>query len=436
MKISRYVILFSYGETYLLYNSKNGLFLELSKDLYNDISDFAKEKSKSILEDSVLVESLKSYDILTTEQDDNIFVDQLVMEDYMRSFSTNDIFITFAPTIWCNLKCPYCYETKKSKSIVSEEVCDKIIEFILKHKYANRLHLTWYGGEPLLAIDRVAYFLDKLKQTNINLVEHNIITNATLFNDNVIQVFLKYPLDNIQITLDGPKEKHDQVRIRHDGRGTFDTIMSNLDIIIRELETTNISIRVNTGKHNQSDFFEIENMLKSLYSDNNKINVYPGILVGDNDCGFTSNFFSPNELSNFHYSLITHDDNTSFPKRTAKGCIANNIYGYVIGPEGEIYKCWDDIGFKDKEIGSVMEDGIRNKLLLQRYMLYSSFRNDKKCLGCKLLPNCHGGCPHHRLENYFEGTNKNLCSHLNLQNQTTLKETLYRYYLAQKNKHQ
>lgn len=36
-------------------------------------------------------------------------------------------------------------------------------------------------------------------------------------------------------------------------------------------------------------------------------------------------------------------------------CTATSLYGYVIGPKGEIYKCWEDVGIKEKEIGSVLD---------------------------------------------------------------------------------
>lgn len=431
VKFSRYAILFEYNNLYLLFNSRDSSFLELSKDLYYDLLNFKKGKSVSILNDQNICRQLQNMHVLVTEQDDNCFYEQMLLESFQSSFYTGSLSITFAPTVWCNLKCPYCFETHKYQGIVSQEICDKVIDFISEHKFSKGLNLTWYGGEPLLAINRIDYFLNKLRKKRINIKTHSIITNGTLLKGSVLDVFKKTPLDFIQITLDGNKKNHDRIRVYRDGSGSFDEIISNLDTFCERFHNTHVSIRVNTGNHNIKDYLDVYKFIHERYS--GEIHVYPGILVGDNDCGFTSQFFTNNGISDFYLMLIRNHLFKEFPHRINSTCSATSLYGYVIGPKGEIYKCWEDVGFKEKEVGSVLDGKFSNRFLFLQYMLHGTFRDSKSCKMCSLLPICDGGCPRHRIENRMNGRKYNLCSHFNLNNQTSLKELLYLYYCEKKN---
>ena len=44
------------------------------------------------------------------------------------------------------------------------------------------------------------------------------------------------------------------------------------------------------------------------------------------------------------------------PLFTVGGCGATILNYFVVGPEGELYKCWNDIGDKDSIVGNVLDD--------------------------------------------------------------------------------
>lgn len=429
MIVSKYVLIFEKNNTYLLFNSKNRSFLELTKELYEELLAFRDGRSSLILEEAELVEQLTDLGVLTTKEEDQAFLDEIILRHNILYYSKDLMSITLAPTIACNLRCPYCFEKSKPKGIISKETCDKVVEFIKRNQTTASLDLTWFGGEPLLAIDRIAYFLEKLRENNITLSSHSIVTNATLLKGKALEVFEKYPLNSIQITLDGIKEHHDKLRVYSSGKGSYDEIIANLDEFIKRNPKTLISIRVNTGTHNANDFAEIKSLIHNRYPTAKNIMVYPGILKGDNDCGDMSNFFSSKDLSVFHTSLQNETEKVTIPESTCKGCIANMLNGYVIGPRGEIYKCWEDIGIKEREIGSVIDDRCNNAKLFQQYMLHGSFINDKQCHQCSLLSICSGGCARSRLANVFEGKHQIICDHYNLEHCHSLKNILYLYYL-------
>ena len=77
-------------------------------------------------------------------------------------------------------------------------------------------------------------------------------------------------------------------------------------------------------------------------------------------------------------------------------CSARHITSFVIGPEGELYKCWNDIGIKEKTIGTVKEVSLSHELLL-KYLLENDPLSDCNCENCSCFPICEGGCPYKRI---------------------------------------
>lgn len=72
------------------------------------------------------------------------------------------------------------------------------------------------------------------------------------------------------------------------------------------------------------------------------------------------------------------------------GAVTNN--SFVIDPNGNLYKCWDEIGRKKGCIGNVT-DGIELNNTVIYYGAYNPVE-DNQCRKCNLLPICMGGCPY------------------------------------------
>ena len=200
--ISKYVLLFEQNGIFLLFNSKNISFLELTKDLYDGLLSMNINANPTFLKNKTIVNKLIELGVLTTEMDDQSFLDSLILKHNLLFYSKDILRLTIAPTISCNLCCPYCFEVTKPKGIISREICDKIIEFIKKTQDKPFIDLNWFGGEPLLAIKQIRYFLEKLNENDIKIISHSIVTNATLLKDSALDVFKDYPLTSIQVTFD------------------------------------------------------------------------------------------------------------------------------------------------------------------------------------------------------------------------------------------
>ncbi len=275
---SKYTFLFIRNGEYLIYNSARNSFWTVNEYVCNLI-DTLRIEDESLIDDEEKksqISKLHSLGILSTETEDEAVVNRIRIRNLIDFYSTENIGITLLPTISCNLACPYCFEGRKPQGIMTALTCDKIIDFINSHSNAKALSLTWYGGEPLLGIMAIEYFLQKLKElANIPLATHSIVTNGTLLDSKHWDIFKEYPLTNIQITLDGKKETHDKRRIRHDGTGTYDIIMNNILKFVDEFPNVQMSVRVNIDKENFNEFMPVYNHVISMFPD--KKNIYPKI---------------------------------------------------------------------------------------------------------------------------------------------------------------
>lgn len=136
----------------------------------------------------------------------------------------------------CNSQCKYCYE--KSIKDVDNNLDNKFNFIITKNdsqidldrlstflkKDPNPI-LIFYGGEPLLKIDKIKEIIDKLKHTS---VEFKMQTNGKLLDEIPIEYLKK--IDKILVSIDGDKKRTDFNR----GNGTYDKVLSNIKKIREE----------------------------------------------------------------------------------------------------------------------------------------------------------------------------------------------------------
>jgi len=72
--------------------------------------------------------------------------------------------LTICPTMNCNFDCPYCFENHRPGKM-SPEVQDDVVNLarrILEVRSGKSLHVSWFGGEPLLAPDVIESLSERL----------------------------------------------------------------------------------------------------------------------------------------------------------------------------------------------------------------------------------------------------------------------------------
>lgn len=392
-----------------MYNSRSNFFSEISKELYDAI--------ESCNWDSLpqgIVDELKTRELICESEDRYNYYYSRLMEFNARNNDRSFMTLVLAPTTACNFACPYCFEPKKVTKTITDDVINALSCFVKDHKDVKRLSITWYGGEPLLAFDKMKAIFEMLSEEGMpEIASQSIITNGYCFTDEVISFLKEKGCEHIQITVDGLYEKHSATRcLKNSNADTFWPIVRNIDKLIKELTETRINIRVNINKDNYKDFIAVSDFFKDRYPGNKMISVYPGIIREENEDKRTlcASSFSSSELLMLNEFLREEGFNMSdFPKKSTRGCMAQNINAYLIGPEGEIYKCWNDVGDADAVIGNIGHKELNNP---SRYIKYAvqAIPYNEDCRKCHAFPICNGGCAYHRYRNMFEGCHFDLCS--------------------------
>lgn len=405
-----YTHIFSESGKYYLYNAESNFFSEISYALAKSLEDNILDK----LPTSV-IEELKEKKILILGKDKYQYFYTQLLRNNVKNFNPQTMTLIMVPTTACNFACPYCFEESKPKDFMDDTVIEKLWQFIKDNKTLKTINITWYGGEPTLALSQIQKILDTIfsEKDAPSLNYHNIITNGYLFDQKAIDLFKRYPLHQIQITLDGLREAHNLTRpLKNSSEGTFDRIIENIKKISEQLPDTNICIRVNINKSTYHNFLDLYDYFKPIREKHPNISLYPGFIREETEDGLSlcDSSYTTLEFNDLYEKLIEHGvDTSTFPKKTGKGCMVHDFHAYIIGPRGEIYKCWNDIGNMSKIIGNITDDSLHGSDVMFRYM-FDTLPFNSECKECSVFPLCDGGCSYHRFRNLFNNAHFSLCS--------------------------
>jgi len=135
----------------------------------------------------------------------------------------------------CNLRCPYCYLSRRREdmSLETEQAAiDAIFRSANRHGYQD-VKLKYAGGEPLIRAEMVW----KIHQYALNqapagvAVRGVVLSNGVLLTPEIIEQLKKFELD-LMISLDGLGETHDQQRPLAGGGSTSAKTKAAIDLAI------------------------------------------------------------------------------------------------------------------------------------------------------------------------------------------------------------
>lgn len=151
----------------------------------------------------------------------------------------------------CNLGCTYCYaqqgEFGGTAKNMPAETARRAVEWLVENAEPGaRLNLSFLGGEPLVnrpvlqATTRLAAHLAAQRGLAITF---SITTNGTLVTAADGDFFEEFGFA-VTVSLDGPREPHDRLRMYKGGQGSFDRIMSNLTPLLAAQRRMQVGARV------------------------------------------------------------------------------------------------------------------------------------------------------------------------------------------------
>lgn len=404
MKYSQFNTLVPYKNNFVFHNSFTNKFLYLNPLLKELIEASKNENNISELKNIhiELYNSLVELGFIIKVKTDEIQkVKELI---HTIDYKDDEYYLIINPTMNCNFNCWYCYETHEKQSRVSDTSLDKIKLFISniiqENKKLKRFTIQFFGGEPLLYFKKtilpiMKFIYQKTKKNNINL-SINFTTNGYLINNEMIEHFVKYEVNGLQITFDGNKENHNKVRFVSKSRGSYDKIVENIKKLIKN--NINITFRINYTKQNLVGLDKIFNDFKDLSMNERSMMMLSMNKVWEeksNDLGSQVLLFK-DKAKSFGFKL----PDSLLSDRVRHSCYADKLNQATINYNGDVYKC------NAREFDKKTREGVLNN---DGYIEWNEKRdnrmnaklNNKSCLECKILPICGGGCSQQAIE--YEG---------------------------------
>lgn len=405
--VSKYLHLFEREGRCFLYASLSNSFAEIDSEVYNFLSTVQGDSGSLDNLDEGTREVLRKMKVI--EVDDEMEKNKLKSNLLLRRFNPRHLYLTINPTLACNFACPYCFEASHSPYFMTNEVEDAIIAFIQKKTQVTDLHVTWFGGEPLLAFDRIVSLSKRMQNLGLKY-RAGMITNGYLLTEEKISLFEQLQIASVQITIDCSEQTHNARRFRKDGAPTYRTILKNIEEAQKILPQTSISVRVNIDRTNSDEFFDVLNYFRAKKYLN--VSVNPGFVNDLSERDRNQCVYDKKSMAAFlkdAYRKHNYYSRFFYPADITSTCAVRNPNAIVIGPLGELYKCWNDVGNFDRSYGNI-DGSMTNEAILYEYLVKSDYLNDPKCNACAFFPVCDGGCPYRRIQNEHAGQPQDTCS--------------------------
>lgn len=186
---------------------------------------------------------------IITNQDE--FTDDTINDLYETVVTHNKrLDIVILTTNQCNFSCVYCFQKRETYTLNFKQY-DALILFIeekIKRYNYRDVKIRWFGGEPLMGLQGIQYFSEKLNELRKKYkftYGCGIITNGYLLDLKTFKELYRYHVVTYQISIDGlPDIKQ---RVLKNGESSFERIFYHLKQIKENVkyQMFSITIRIN-----------------------------------------------------------------------------------------------------------------------------------------------------------------------------------------------
>jgi len=392
MKLSNYCKIFPVdgaGKSFLIYSTRNAAIAEVSLGFLRRI-----QKGQPISEKDRRL--FKRLGILVADP----VHERKRMLGFMDSMNRASRFLSIklVMNLHCNLSCRYCFEgNRKGKFYMKQETADVFAEFV-KAKLGGEIEevfITFYGGEPLLSKKLIAYVANKLQNiTKSRGVSFSFAlqTNGTLLTRETVMELKPLGLAEAYVTVDGPKENHDTFRPYKSGRGSFDTIMKNMQAVC---VLTDLQPGGNFTRDNYEKFPELLDYFIGLGLTPDRLSSVgfytvlsesPDVLPDFNEgCSSLNEPWLPDAGLMLREEILKRG--YLMDRLLPVVCMMEHKNNILVNYNGDIYKCPSLIARRELCVGNI-KTGMRDYRSSHHL---DNWKNDE-CLACAYLPLCFGGC--------------------------------------------
>lgn len=379
----RYLLQSECEEGTLLHNVITGELVLLNNTERVVVNNF------SVNLDSDIIGLIEKYFLVPVDFDEKVLVDKLRYIIKKMTIRDGINGYTIMTTTNCNARCFYCYQADYPHINMSKETADNLVNFMLKHKSDRELALAWFGGEPLVGIERINQICEKLQANRVRYVS-SMISNGYLFTEEMVKLAIStWKLDTIQITLDGTASIYNNTKAYiHNDPNPYIRVIKNIGLLADH--GVRVGIRLNLGQHNRKDLEEVMNELYVLRKKHGNIGVYAhllfegeGYIPTKTDMETRYQLFQElTALNNRAIDLGLTKYHLELPALRTHSCMADDNNAVVVYPDGKLFQC-EHTALGD-EFGDITQ-GITNH---SNYLKFEEPVLLKECNSCPLYPNC------------------------------------------------
>ena len=375
--------------------SKEELVADFGAKYGADVVEEAYEELQELVAEGILYTEDQYEDIAHSSMDDR---------DYIKAVCLNIIHA-------CNLRCKYCFadegEYNGHKGKMSLETAKKAIDYVVKRSGPRKnIDKDLFGGEPTMMMDTIKEIIAYARENEAKWnkrIRFTMTTNATLLTDEMMD-YMDKELENIILSIDGRKEVNDKVRIRFDGKGSYDQILPNIKKMVAKRDKTKAHTVRGTFTRENLDFYEDVKMM--VDEGFREISIEPVVLEDGHPLALRKEdlpkiFESYDKLYdelvqkkaegkefNFYHFKVDLNGGPCVYKRIS-GCGAGFEY-VAITPQGEVYPCHQFVGKEEYKLGSIYDDSYNADLGMS--FKKAHIYNKPKCRNCWARFYCSGGC--------------------------------------------
>jgi len=327
----------------------------------------------------------------------------------------------------CNLDCAYCFYLRKEDLYkgasfrMSDETLESYTRQYIESQRIPEVQFAWQGGEPtLMGLDffRRAVTLQKKYRKPGMRIENALQTNGTLLDDEWCRFFAEHRF-LIGVSLDGPREAHDQYRKDKGGAPTFDHVLRAVALLQKHKVDFNILTCVSAANVHQPQavYRFLRDEIGAQF-----IQFIP-IVERENETGFlegttlSSRSITGKQYGDFLIAVfdewVRNDVGKIFVQMfdTALGrwlgapgglCVFQETCGLALAMEhnGDVYSC-DHFVEPAHLLGNLLEEPLTElagSAAQKQFGLVKRQSLPHYCRECPVLFACNGGCPKDRTD--------------------------------------
>ncbi|GAB3518371.1 radical SAM protein [Phytohabitans suffuscus] len=358
-----------------------------------------------------LVQELTEIEALVSTSEDEL--GELTRRRRARSTGARLRRLVFLPTSYCNMGCAYCGQEHTKTPVERRRVQQKIDRAVaaLADPETTALHVAWFGGEPLLALRVIreisAAVLPEAERLG-KPYSADVVTNGSLLTHRVLrELYDDCAIRWLEVTIDGPREVHDERRAMRNGAGTFDKIVDLIGEVIAagSYPELTFGIRTNVDNQNEDRVAELITELarRGLAS--------PRVILKPAPVHSWGNDVADRELKRSEYArrelewaALAASLGMTLPatlplRPRAATCIATSRSSEVVDSAGRVYSCTehplvpvDSVRGQVASLDLLPVDQRRPEGAFDSW--YDEVRAGQwPCATCPFMPVCGGGCP-------------------------------------------